>query len=389
MQFNYKIVFIQFLVLLGIPGYSQCPDGYTSAGTERAVNGTFDSGNSGFTSSYTYEANSSDPSVRTELWNEGTYSVYNNPYELHSNFANNDTAIATTGNMMIINGSKFSNVSVWQEVIAVSPSTLYYFVTDVASVYSTSPAKLQFSVNGVLLGSIFNATSTVLDWNKFYATWNSSGSASATISIVNQNTAASGNDFALDNISFIPCSLVLPVELTMFTVSQNNCDTVVVAWQTVSETNNNYFSIERSTDGNTFESIGIIKSKTTNSNSTINYSFIDNNPTNGIAYYRLKQTDIDGGFKYSNVVSFQRCISNKNIEVTVFPNPTYRKITVDFIGNPKDIESVNLINVYGETVYESTFLQPELDFENLNSGVYILRVALKSKEYIEKRFIVK
>ena len=388
MRFNYKIVFAQFLVLLGINGYSQCPDGYTSAGTERAINGTFESGNTGFTSSYTYEANSSDPSVRTELWNEGTYSVYNNPYELHSNFANN-TAIATTGNMMIINGSKVSNVSVWQEVIAVSPNTLYYFVTDVASVHSTSPAKLQFSVNGVLLGSIFNATSTVLDWNKFYATWNSSGSSSATISIVNQNTAASGNDFALDNISFIPCSLVLPVELTGFTVSQNNCDTVVVAWQTASETNNNYFSIERSTDGNTFEYIGIIKPKTTNSNSTIDYSFIDNNPTDGIAYYRLKQTDVDGGFKYSNVISFQRCISNKNIEVTVFPNPTYRKVTVDFTGNGKDIESVNIINVYGETIYESTFLQPELDFENLNSGVYILRVSLKSKEYIEKRFIVK
>jgi len=381
----FKISLFFCIVLNATMGYSQCPDGYQVGGADRAVNGQFSDGNTGFTSEYIYVANGPGQS---ELNPEGYYSVWNNPRDLHSNFAVNHD-IAGTGNMMIINGSPTANQFVWKQTIVVDPNTLYYFVTDVASVHPTSPAQLQFSVNGELLGSIFNATPDSLQWHTFYATWYSGSVTSDTISIVNQNTAASGNDFALDNISFVPCNRILPIELVDFELNQNDCNHVNILWQTASETNNDFFTIERSSDGKIFEIIGQIVSKNSNSNVLLNYSFVDSETLSGMYYYRLKQTDFNGKSKYSKVVSITTCINESELTVLVFPNPSISKVNIDFTGNQSDIASITLINVYGETIYESSFYQSELDFENLNQGMYILQVILKSHKIIEKRFIVK
>jgi len=389
MLFKTKIVCIICFVLTALKLFSQCPDGYTSVGTERAVNGDFNSGNTGFTSSYTYEANNADPSVKTELWSEGTYSVYSNPNDLHSGFSACTDMSGSGGNMMIVNGSSVANVPLWTQTITVSASTLYYFVTEVTSVNSASPAQLQFSVNNVLLGSIFNASATTCQWNKFYATWNSAGNTSATISIVNQNTASTGNDFALDKISFIPCTATLPIDLLNFEIIRNSCNEADVLWQTASETNNDYFTVERSIAGQRFDSLTTVKSKGSNSKSLLQYSFRDNQPDRGISYYRLKQTDIDGKSKYSNVVSLNACSLDTVVDVSVYPNPSYNRVGIHYSGNIKDITSVYLFNVYGETVYESSQFQSELDFENLTSGLYIVQIDFASHKTIEKRFIVK
>jgi hypothetical protein len=379
-----KISLIFCFVFVITMGYSQCPDGYQVGGADRAINGQFNDGNTGISSEYTYVANGSGQS---ELNPEGYFSVWNNPRDLHSNFAVNHD-IAGTGSMMIINGSPTANQFVWKQTIVVDPNTLYYFVTDVASVHPTSPAQLQFSINGGL-DLLFNATADSLQWHTFYTTWNSQGNSTAIISIVNQNTAASGNDFALDNISFVPCNIILPVELVDFDVKQNDCNHVNILWQTASETNNNFFTIERSFNGKIFEMIGQIASKNSNSKVLLNYSFVDSETLSGMSYYRLKQTDFDGKSKYSKVVSIKTYNPERELTVSVFPNPSISKVNIDFTGNKGDIESIKLINVYGETIYESPFYQAELCFENLNSGMYILQVILNSKKTIEKRFLVK
>ena len=385
MYLKVQILLLCVFLLNGFICLAQCPAGYTSVGTERAVNGDFESGNTGFTSQYT---NIDNTASTDELQPEGFYSIWNNPRDLHSNFAIN-TNIAGTGKMMIINGSPTANQYVWQESISVDQNTLYYFVTNVASVHPTSPAQLQFSVNGVLLGSVFNASATTLQWNTFYATWSSGGSSSAVISIVNQNTAASGNDFALDKISFIPCTTTLPVELVEFQVNQADCKDVLISWKTASETNNEFFTVERSDDGKTFLPYKKVLSKNSNSKSILDYSIVDSIETQGIIYYRLKQTDFDGKSKYSKTVSLQKCIVENDFSLTVFPNPAYSKVNINYTGNPKSIVSVNLFNVYGENIYESEYFQTDLKFENLNAGMYILRIVLKDNKTIEKVFIVK
>lgn len=170
--------------------------------TELVTNGNFESGNTGFSSSYAYRAN---PTPVTNNLLEGQYTVKTNPSLTHQCFAGCGDKTSGSGNMMILNGSKTANVSVWSQTISVTPNTDYVFSAWLQNV--TCPpygfnAALQFSINGSLIGNVFNSESTVCRWKQFYQLWNSGNSTTAIISVVNQYTNADGNDFALDDISF-------------------------------------------------------------------------------------------------------------------------------------------------------------------------------------------
>ncbi len=164
------------------------------------INSDFEnSGNhySGFTSSYTKNTSS--------LVAEGTYAVLKDPHSEHSSFAtfNDHTKADGTGYMMVVNGASTANVTVWTEAITVQANTTYVFSVWGTSVTPASPGILNFSINGSLLGNI-TLNSTIGTWQNFTVRWSSGNSTTATIGIVNQNTAASGNDFALDDITFAP-----------------------------------------------------------------------------------------------------------------------------------------------------------------------------------------
>lgn len=110
----------------------------------------------------------------------------------------------------------------------------------------------------------------------------------------------------------------LPVELAAFSahVVQNQ---VELYWRTSSETNNDYFTVERSLSGERFDELGKVKGKGTTSGVN-EYHFSDPNPVNGILYYRLKQTDYDGTSTYSQIIS----VSFDGLRlpvIAVFPNP--------------------------------------------------------------------
>lgn len=174
-----------------------CPQGLTNAGTELISNGNFSGGNVDFSSSYTY-----DPAT---AYLGGSYTVGTSAFAANANFVNLSDHTTGTGNMMIVNGSGTPNTSVWCQTITVAPNTIYSFSAWVASVSNISLASLQFQVNGVNLGTPFNAPITFFGWQQFAATWTSGAATSATICIINQNTQVNGNDFALDDISFQAC----------------------------------------------------------------------------------------------------------------------------------------------------------------------------------------
>lgn len=109
----------------------------------------------------------------------------------------------------------------------------------------------------------------------------------------------------LENIDN-PC--VLPIELMEFNVSFSE-DGNKIIWITASEINNDYFTLERSTDGINFYTITQVKGAG-NSTTTIEYSYIDRNPENGVNYYRLSQTDFDGNFEVFKTIA----IDNTPIE---------------------------------------------------------------------------
>jgi len=116
-------------------------------------------------------------------------------------------------------------------------------------------------------------------------------------------TASSGNNTNAIWAVFITYGYpnALPVQLTSFTgVAVDHVNRL--DWTTVTETNCNYFDVERSNDGNHFSSIGNVQGAG-NSTSSNNYTFNDENPFPGVNYYRLKQMDYDGNYQYSSVIN--------------------------------------------------------------------------------------
>ncbi len=159
------------------------------------VNGNFEAGNTGFTSGYTFLPGNGVP--------EGVYDVGVNPNAIHSSWATFGDHTSGAGNMMIVNGATAAGVNVWSETgLTVLSSTTYFFSTWVRSTYDASPAMLDFSVNGSVIGSL--TAGLISDgWQQFYGTWTSGAATTlADLALVNNNTAFSGNDFALDDIAF-------------------------------------------------------------------------------------------------------------------------------------------------------------------------------------------
>ena len=167
-------------------------------GNNLVVNGDFSNGNTGFSSDYTYS---------TSGLPTGVYFVGNNPTSWHPNMPPCKDHTTGSGNILLVNGAEQANVKVWSQTITVTPNTSYAFSAWLQHVTTINPARLQFSINGNTIGNIFQANSVSCIWDQFYTVWNSGNNTTATISIVNQNTILSGNDFGLDDISFAPISI--------------------------------------------------------------------------------------------------------------------------------------------------------------------------------------
>jgi hypothetical protein len=172
----------------------------------------------------------------------------------------------------------------------------------------------------------------------------------------------------------------LPIELVSFTAKANDDDQVLLNWMTAIEINNEYFTIERSTDGTNFEEIAQIEGAG-NSVQVNTYSTLDMAPAKGINYYRLKQTDYDGGYEYSNMVTVTiGQTTQPTAEVTVYPNPanTGQQIQISINNTDTDYEvevyeigSGRLIHNAPTTSQNHLVNMPQ----GLAAGVYLVRVS--------------
>jgi hypothetical protein len=184
----------------------------------------------------------------------------------------------------------------------------------------------------------------------------------------------------------------LPVSLIDFNVSNVN-GKVSINWSTATETNNSFFTIERSIDGVTPESIGTVKGAG-NSNIITNYNFIDENSTNGLVYYRLKQTDFDG-----TMVTFNwKAVNVSNLKsnvVKVYPNPTTGKVNLSISNISALVTTVKVFDLLGQEKYNQVFessdvINTSIDFSSvLPSGVYYVEVVNENQRTIEKLVLKK
>ncbi|MBS1601857.1 MAG: hypothetical protein JST42_04260, partial [Bacteroidetes bacterium] len=170
------------------------------AGTNLVVNGDFSSGNTAFVSDYTYNA--------TNGFNGGVYSVGPTPAGWLPNAPACTDHTNGKGQMLMVNGAEQPDRRVWSQTVSVQPNTNYAFSAWLENITTVNPAILQFSINGQRLGSPLTANVNDCVWDQYHTVWNSGSATTAVIAIVNENTGFSGNDFALDDISFSPVEMM-------------------------------------------------------------------------------------------------------------------------------------------------------------------------------------
>lgn len=188
----------------------------------------------------------------------------------------------------------------------------------------------------------------------------------------------------------------LPIELAYFKASFKD-HVVYFEWKTLSETNNNFFTIEFSADGENFKPIAK-ELGAGNSTKEILYSksLIDASIKKG--YFRLKQTDFDGKFTYSKEVFIEHRKSNLNDKISVYPNPNPgQQLFVELEDVSSGSYRIDLLNSSGVRINSKDIAIEEfttyteinlLDRETLPKGVYFVRIS-SFEEVTIKKVIVK
>ncbi len=216
-------------------------------------------------------------------------------------------------------------------------------------------------------------------------------SQTSTIQNVGTNLSATVSDDKQDNsrstspwMGAWETMTVLPVKLVEFKAERNRAAEVLLSWVTHSEVNNDYFEVERSSDGIHFEKL--LKLKGTGNSSEPNYyTGIDTEPLYGYNYYRLSQTDFDGNAEQLGVcVLFYDGLYSENL--LVYPNPVDKQQTLYLSGKPgeaKESKQVQLIDAWGRVITAFTMDEHEHSVSlaklNLSPGFYQLSFLNGSK----------
>ncbi len=182
----------------------------------------------------------------------------------------------------------------------------------------------------------------------------------------------------------------LPVTWLSFNAVKNE-NSVELKWITASEYNNNFFNVERSKDGNNFEDIAKIKASG-NSSNTNEYLFVDQKPYKGISYYRIKQTDLNGKYTYSQTLS----VNFEGLEIIeLYPNPTSNSLNLQ-INSPADTYIyISIYNTSGQNVLsEKSFVKKGLvmlsyNISSLNPMIYFLKAVTEDNKYSNEITFIK
>ena len=185
----------------------------------------------------------------------------------------------------------------------------------------------------------------------------------------------------------------LPIQLLEFNAEVNDEGTVDITWATASEINNEYFTVERSVDGIDFETV-LEREGAGTSNQVIEYAAVDENPLMGSSYYRLKQTDYDGSFEYSDlqVVKVLRALN-----FSVRPNPATDRLQITFgdisgggvfVMTPEYKAAIRIYNTAGKLVYkkkfDGNFYKFNIDVSNFDEGMYLVNLQTDGQVYKTK-----
>jgi hypothetical protein len=192
------------------------------------------------------------------------------------------------------------------------------------------------------------------------------------------------------NVTVSSACAPLPIELLSFDALYKGGESAYLVWETATETNNGFFTIERSSDGQTFTEIGTAPSKASGGNSTnpLKYRMIDPNVRTGMYYYRLKQTDLNGDFTYSGVATLQ--VNDGSTEFGIKPNPTSNIAEVTYLALEDGMSLLKVYDYSGRVVSSNEMYGLKgLNTASVNlgdqpAGIYLVTLVANNKVYKTK-----
>lgn len=244
-------------------------------------------------------------------------------------------------------------------------------------------------IESLLFAQRFNPTpnNTWGDWLGTY------GTASTVLNTVSSGSISPANFFK--SWTLVNQNSPLPIELLYFKVDCEEQNSYKFQWATATENNNNFFTIEKSSDGINWTFFSKLPSKG-NSFSIQEYSLIlnkgeENNESSSLSYFRLKQTDYDNTTTYSSIIDSE-CRNISQIDVSEFPNPNFGIFTVELNNFDQNNETIELTitDIIGALI-EKRFViisnQKHKELFNLSnnpSGVYYLSIKSSGKLIVKK-----
>ena len=187
---------------------------------------------------------------------------------------------------------------------------------------------------------------------------------------VTSNSISTWSPFTLGSIN---AASTLPIQFLSATGNLNTQKQATITWE-VQETNVAKYSIEKSTDGSTFNAIGITRSKGDGKN---DYSFVEVTVLNSVGYYRIKQIDFDGRFSYSSII---KLTNGQNSTLAIYPNPVKDVVTISgaIVGSKATLTDISGKQMLQINITNAAFT---IDMSKYASGVYLLR--LQSGEIVK------
>jgi len=196
----------------------------------------------------------------------------------------------------------------------------------------------------------------------------------------NDSTTTAFSNFSNYALAFADTTIIepafLPIALVKFEgekTTQGN----LLTWTTEEEIDNDYFELQRSSDGVNFYTIGTVDG--IGSSSVLqDYEYLDAQPINGWNYYRLKDVNIYGDYEYSHIVALDN--RREDVALRLLPNPATDRFTFDYIG--VDISAdfmVQIIDVSGRRLIEQEYspsnnrVRETVNIKDLSSGVYFVQ----------------
>ncbi|MDN5199954.1 DUF4347 domain-containing protein [Fulvivirgaceae bacterium BMA10] len=307
-------------------------------------------------------------------------------------------------NQGAINDAAISNMTpASSSILTMSGNEYWKIADDVGTAPSGSvTAEIGLSWDG---SSDVSATQTereqleIMAWNTTNSNWDNFGGANFSAG----HTQSGGSLTSSTNVTFSERIITLgstdsanplPIELIEFNAVAVEGE-VKLDWKTASETNNDFFEIQRSEDGENWEVIGILDGAGTTS-VVQSYDFTDQRPLFGQSYYRLRQIDFDGQFSYSWVETVYNEFGENNIDARLYPNPTSKdNMNLQVLTqNRENVVSVTLVDLMGKKFFEQKYDPSEFNKDQkihtiaeLRSGIYILIVEQGTKQIKEKIII--